>query len=306
MILSLLAQTELPEFGVARALGSLVGILLPLAFFVSAVKTFSASGHSRRCALALAAATGGWTLSSLAYALKLLSPDFAWVMVVAAILTALLILAGIGMAIAGFMEIAGTDRPMSGRGQAIGALVVGVIWIIAAAFGFLNADRHQIPEDWRMAQQTPGSKLSFPAKGFTFTVPTNDWIQVDPKKVNPNADLAFVHVRKRIFIMAIAVNLPPGASVTQERLTEVSRAELKQVDASAVVSEAQPETVGPLLGTTFTVDARVNRSPLRYRYWVHATRERAYQVVMWATQADFQESYLAAAATLRGFELIGP
>jgi hypothetical protein len=183
--------------------------------------------------------------------------------------------------------------------------VAAGILVVVGFFGFLS-DRHQIPDEWRLSQQTPGTKLTFADKGFRFTVPTNDWIQVDPKKVNPNADLVYAHVRKRIFIMAIAVNLPTGAYITQEKLTEVSRAELKQVDPSATVGESKPETVGPLLGTTFTVDARVNEMPLRYRYWVHAAPQRAYPIVMWAGPKDFQESYEWASLALQGFELIGP
>jgi hypothetical protein len=290
-------------------LGPFVGILLPAVFIIRAMQKLSDPGNSKRCAIAEALVSAGWLLFSLARAVILQSPEYGWMLPRVVPFAGLLMLGGVGMGIAGLREVGATTRPLAGRGQAAGAILLGVCSLGAGIFGFLSGDRSKAgpPEDWwRLPQQTSGTKLTYAEKGFRFTVPTSDWIQVHPNRLHPNADLAFVHARKRTFILVIALNLPPGISVSQEKLAEMSRTEPTMTDPLAVVGESYPETVGTLRGTAFTADFQVDKLPCRQWCWVHAAPKRTYHVVISAPPVDFQETFRDAAQAVRGLELIGP
>src|SRR5262245_19243922 len=92
-------QGDGSPFEIGQRIGAFVGILIPISFFIKAVRNFSEPDINRKCVLALTLVMGGWALSSITYALSLLSAGLAWILVVAVVPSGLSILTGIVLAI---------------------------------------------------------------------------------------------------------------------------------------------------------------------------------------------------------------
>jgi hypothetical protein len=302
----MLLAFQADDFAASRIVGSLVGILLPVTFLVQAIRSLSESDQSRRCALALLLAAGGWALCSLTYALTQLSDAAGGLLAFAAVPAAIAMVVAVVLAISGLVELAGDRAPSRGKGQAIGALVIAPLFIAGAIYGFLNSDRNDIPKELQLPQPPAGAKLPFTHKGFSYTVPGNEWVRVNSVRLNPLAEVAFAHSRKKIFFVVIAENMPAGAYATQEMLLEASRGELLKVDPTARVGPSQPETVGTLQGHGFSVDARTRNMSLNYRYWVHAAGNRVYQLVAWGPQSSSDLVTQSSKSLVQGFGLLGP
>lgn len=292
-------ESDAYEWG--RRAGLVVGICLPLIFLILAFKRFGQPNNNRKCALSLMLVMGGWLLCSLAYAL-------ATALGFAGAVALIMMIAGAVFAVVGLIDV--STRPagqvQTGRGQAIGALVVAAIVLAAGFIGFVSGFGESLPKGWKLAQSPPGTKLSFAPKNFTFVAPEKKWVQVDPKKLNPLADVAFALPKERTFFMVIAHTLQPGQSVTPERLAEASRAEVRQMDGGAQIGETRPETAGALTGLSFTADARPQGTALTYRFWVYAGESHFYQLVGWGPRSSRERVIADVSALCRNFALGSP
>ena len=298
-------QADVPGYEVGRGIGALVGILIPVTILIKTIGSFSEPDRNRKCALALALVAGGWALSSITYAVTLMSDGLAWLLMIAVIPAALSILTGVVLAILGLVEISGVTRPVQGRGQAIGSLVVGAVFLIAIAFGVVSG-ASGVPRELRMDQQSQGTKLMFGSKNFSYVVPEKEWVQVLPTKLHPLADVAFIQPRKKVTFLVIAENLPAGIMATQDMLIEASRAELKKSDPAAKLGAPEPVTVGSLLGHSFLAEATVRNQGFCYRMWVHAAGSRVYRLITMGPRDSVDLVSDSSRSLVQGFELLTP
>lgn len=300
-------QADVPGVEASRAIGMGVGMLIPVTIALHGFKRMSSPDNNRKCGLSLGLAGGGWAVSSLGYMITSLKPDLKPLLMASSAVTMFVTVLAVVMAILGLIEMAGTPRQVRGKGQAVGTFIIGGILGIAFFVGlYLGATSAKIPSDWKLPAPTPGARLSFPDKNYSLTAPDSDWDQVLPTKLNPLADAAFFNKHDGIFFIAIGTNLPPGATATQEKLVEISRGELLGADPSATVGPSMPEAVGTLQGTSFGVEATVQKSPLSYRYWVYSAGSRVYQLVTWGPRSSAAKVPEAAAKLRKGFALLGP
>jgi hypothetical protein len=296
---------EVPGYAVGQGLGALVGILIPVLFLFKAIGSFSRPDHNRKCALALALVMGGWALSSVTYAVTLMSDGLNWLLMISAVPSALSIVTGVVLGILGLVELGGVTRPISGRGQAIGSLIVGTVFLIAIVYGILSG-ASGVPRELRMDQQSQGTKLMFGAKNFSYVVPEKEWVQVQSTKLHPIADVAFIHPKRKVTFLIIAENLPPGIFATQDLLIEASRAELKKSDPGVQLGAPEPVTVGSLLGHSYTAQATLRNQPFNYRLWVHSAGSRVYRLITWGPRGSEEIVSDSSRSLVQGFELLTP
>jgi hypothetical protein len=297
------AQAD-PEFAIARGLGMLVAVLIPVTFALYALRSLGDPDRSRKCALSLALIMGGWALSSLSFALSQLIEAPALV-ILAGLVAVPLGLAGIVMAILGLVDVAGSARPKSGRGQAITTLILGGLVLLVGLIGSLMDDG--VPDGWRFeGALPPGERLSDPAKNFSLLVPAEEWVQVFPEKLNRQADIAFVDPKRKLSFILLAHALPAGASITPEKFLEIARNEVKRIDAAARLGEPEPEAASALPGVAFSADARAAGKDVTYRVWLYPYRNHAYQLVLWGPRRAAETVQLEASRFVKGFEILAP
>lgn len=294
-------QTD-SAFELGRTVGGLLGLAIPVLISILAVKRLSERDNSRFTALALLLAGISWFMAG---GVGLVS---RWTK-----LPALLLLAGVPailaaavafvMAIIGFVQVSASGGKLKGRGQAVAAFLISLLPLGGAVVGFVKgADR--VPDGWKVAGSTAGRRLTFAAKNFAFTVPGDGWVQVDPKKLNPNADLAFMRGRENMVFLLISHPIEEGAEPTLDLLTDASRQEVAQMDAQAKIDEAVDEAIGDIQGRAFAADARVQGRALTYRYWVGLTPTHLYSLVTFGEQKSRAKVIAAAKSVVRNFSVL--
>jgi hypothetical protein len=291
----------------SRGLGALVGILIPITTLLKAMKSHFESNYSRKCTLSLTLVAGGWALSSVGYAIHLLGSGLDMLFVTAVVVTCGLDVVGIVTAILGLIEVAGDHRqPLLGRRQAVWALILAPIFLAGAAFGATHpAD--PIPNGWRIGSQPLGTKVPNGSKGFSFVTPGQEWVQVDARKLNPVADLAFAHSKHQVFFILIAQAIPAGATLSTDKAAEGARGDFRKLDAQGRVGEPQPESIGGLAGLGFSAIAPSPKGQLlSYRVWVYASATFAYELVTWGRERAADTVLQDAKEVIKGFELLNP
>ena len=297
----LLAQVE-PEFAISRGLGMFVGFLIPLTFLIYALKSLGEPDRSRKCALGLSFVMGGWTLCSLGYGISQLTGASA-LMALASFVAVPLMLAGLVTAVLGLLDAAGGRK--RGKGQAISALIVGGLVMVLSLFAAMKGS--EIPEGWKVVSGLPvGARLSVHAKNFSVQVPPEEWVQVNPQKLNRQADLAFIDPKRKLQFVVLAFALPPGASITPEKFLEIARADMMRIDPAARMGEAQPEVTGSFVGTAFAAEANAAGKEVAYRIWLYPHNNFAYQLVTWGPRHSAEEVRLESSRFIKGFEVLAP
>jgi hypothetical protein len=295
------------EFAFSRGISALAGVLIPLAISIRTIKSYSDPDRSRKCALSLSLVVGCWTLSSAVYALHLLSSSFEMLALTAAIAICGVDIAGIVIAILGLLEVAGDHRkPLLGRGQAVWALILAPASLAGIAYGVTHP-AEPFPKDWRLETSRPGMKASYGSKKFLFRIPAEEWVQLQPQKVSPVATLAFAHPKHRVFFVLIAQPIPPGATLTLDKLAEAARADFLKLNSERRVGDSQPESVGGLEGIRFSAVAPSPKGKLlSYSVWVGSTDSFAYELVTWGEERSADTVLQDATEMMKGFELISP
>ena len=300
-----LAQSDAnPEIRISYIIGLIVGALLSILFLVLALKTLSKNQHSRRCATSISVMMAGWSLSSIFYLASHLT-GIGGLTVVGYVLGGALALVALGFAIWGLIEVADSRSTLKGAWQAVLSLVLCGVFVIGASLAILISNRG-IPDDWKMPQPPPGSRVSVVPKNFSLAVPGGDWVQVVPTKLNARADLAFVNPRKTLYFMVLAHPVPPGSVMHLDRFTEAARTEIKQIDPAGIATPAQPKVIGPYQGLEFSADASIKGRGFTYYEWLTVKGSVAYQVIAWSLRADAELLKREATRMAGGFESLTP
>jgi hypothetical protein len=299
---SMLLAQGVTGFEISRGLGMFVGLLIPATFLIYALKSLGEPDRSKKCALGLSFVMGGWTLCSAGYGISQLTGATA-LMALSTLVAVPVMLAGLVTAVLGLVDTAGSRK--RGKGQAISSLIVGGLVLILALFAALKSD--DVPAEWKIVSGLPvGARLSVHAKNFSVQVPPEEWVQVNPQKLNRQADLAFIDPKRKLQFMVLAFALPPGASITPEKFLEIARADLMRIDAAARVGEAQPEVTGSFVGTAFNAEAIAAGKEVSYRIWLYPHNNIAYQLIAWGPRRAADEVRLECSRFVKGFEVLTP
>jgi hypothetical protein len=277
-------MTGSSEFEMGRAIGIIAAFLLCFAALANAARRMSDDRYSRRCAFGSSMVFAGWLVVGLgALAIKVFGESWG-VNVAGLMLTVPLVGIGAVLALLGWIEAAAHDR--LGRGLATWALILSVLFGVGALEGLSkgmsrSSAKYRPPSDWIAAMPEAGSKMEFPAKGFAFVAPAAPWTRIKPERVNPRADLYFVHEEKGVFLGVIATRLPADAEITDEEMAEGSREEVLAADKNAAFGEIEEGWAGEVPGLRFGASSRLQGQEKLYRFWVHVESEFAYQLVAW-------------------------
>jgi hypothetical protein len=291
-----------PEFDVGYKAGTALGLLIPVAVLLYAFRSLHDEGRSRKCALSLVLFSAGWACTTLGYALS------KWVgamglLVVAAIVGFLCVIGAVVLAIMGLVDVSVDSNRKTGAIQAVVSLVLSGLFVLVGLVGFLTGDRG-VPDDWKMAQPLPGSRVSVVPKNFSLAVPGPDWVQVIPTKLNPKADVAFVHPKKMLYVMLVAHDIPAANLTPLKLFSDAARGEMKQMDPAAQIGEAQPLTAGGCPGMVFDAEVKMKNMEFSYREFIGVHGSRAYQLVVWSLRPNSSLMRREADRIIGSFEVL--
>jgi hypothetical protein len=131
--------------------------------------------------------------------------------------------------------------------------------------------------------------------------PPGDWEPVDPKKMNPNAQLAYVRVNPTMGFFIMAENAPSGQTFDMPQLVNYVRTSLGVSESAAV--QQVPRPAAGQTGTQLGFDAAGPGHQFHYRVWLWTSGRKAIIAMVSAKAAHTTPPRLAAEAD-RVFETI--
>jgi hypothetical protein len=283
------------EADAAYRIGVLVGqITALLMLLVGSLKCLSMLRRptvNRKCLLALGVVLAGWGIGTAGAIFGDRLPAVSFLVLPSRLLSLASYAVGMSLGIAGLIDLRSRSAaiPLQGKAQAICAIVIGGVlglalvgaFVAGAVGGFVRG-----ADPSRASHERGGGKLSFPDIHCAFQLPGKPWVQVDAKKLNPLASVALTDPKRRMFFILIGERLETGAEVGDALLAEVAKANLKGAASAATLGPDEPLSLGPVPGVAFDADATVSGLDLSYRYWVHAGKGTAWQLILWGARKD--------------------
>ena len=210
----LLASDAAFDAGVSagRTYGVLFWALILAFFAVRRARRMKDPGANRRGHLAALLLYGTWSGSIICSVLMGAGHAGAAALAVVVGLAALgCLFIGSLLAIRALLEI--RSQPLvytSGRGPAIGALVSAGIYSTIFAFGmwFSLRPSERVADLPPVTQAAPAASIERPELNFRIQPPGRPWVEMDVKKFNPDASVAFARTGPEMYFQVIAEKIP--------------------------------------------------------------------------------------------------
>jgi hypothetical protein len=84
------------------------------------------------------------------------------------------------------------------------------------------------------------------------------------------------------------------------------KSNLLQGDPTAQFVEERPETINGRAGVRIVATARISNLDLVYRYWVHCSPGRLYQVISWSPAKDRASMLAQSEPVFSNIEILTP
>jgi 16S rRNA (guanine527-N7)-methyltransferase len=301
--------TTSDAFRTGEAVGRVFGLVAIFVIVVAGIRkcleiarrpTANAKG-----AWSLALGLGTWAAASALDAIRVLAGLGPWTMLIWVVMFGSAIATGL-LAVQALVEIRrAPEKYAQGRGQAIGALVLGGVLVGAGIVGVVSgvSRASSIPAEWAGDPHPPGEKLVVADQNFTFDAPEKPWTTLDAKKLNPQATLAFARSNPPVYLMIIA-ETTPTLTARSEMVAEVTKANVRSAAERAVLVAERPHDVHALPGVWIEMNAELKTGPLAYVAWVLADRGHLHQLLVWGAAKDADEVRAAATMLVDRFDVI--
>ena len=246
---------------------------------------------------------GTWIATTVGYALttaRLLVPSM---LLYAAAFVGIVL--GVFLAISALLEIRAEPlRYTSGKGQAIRALVSAAVFAACFSAGAYSGFRKSRGDDLGpVANAAPRAPIERPELNFRIKPLPRPWVEMDAKRINRDATLAFARARPELYFMVIAEKLG-AVEITPEALLESWRVRLESLSANVSFVAPRPIEVNGLKG--LRAGATLTLGTLEFAYVSTALVHNGfvYQLLAWSAARDEGHLNRQADVLFATFELI--
>ncbi len=217
------------------------------------------------------------------------------------------ILAAVVLAIVGLVEY-GTQKGKytQGRAQAIWTLSLAAFFLICTTVVAIRLATQRLAGNMAMnsGQPTAGQWLTFEDLNFKVQAPRRPWVQMDAKKINKSAAVAFMQPQPEVFFVISVEKTGLGATATTEMIVELAKANLRsRMDSAKILSE-KPVTHHGLDGVEMDSDCQTQTYDFFYRHWFCVTNGYAYQLMAWGRIWDAAAVRERTEELFSGFQVI--
>jgi tetratricopeptide (TPR) repeat protein len=270
--------------------------LVYLLFLCLALKSFSIARRpnaNAKCALSLgiffSSMVMGGIISALGQAMGVVSLTHRIVAVLGGLMVFAGFIAALVLAITGLVEYSNhKGKYTQGRAQAIWTVSLSFPFLCLMAFGAYRGFQQARLNTQTMTANQPdaGQWLVFNDFNFKIRSPGKPWAQLDAKKINKNATVAFAQTQPQVFFMILAERVAMGPNMTTEAMVEIAKANLRgRMDSLQILKENPLRRQG-LDGVQLDSAAQNQSYHLLYRNWICVTNGYVYQLVAWGNMED--------------------
>jgi transglutaminase-like putative cysteine protease/tetratricopeptide (TPR) repeat protein len=222
-------------------------------------------------------------------------------------LTSIIVLIlGVTAAVSALLEIrAEPQRYTTGRGTAIRSLVSAAVLCtlfgIGVWTGFSNARRRSKLTE---VAAPPAAPIERPDLNFRVQGLARPWVEMDAKKLNPDAAVAFARTHPDMYFQIIAEKT--AFEITPEAAIETWKARVESLCTSVSFVGARPTQVNGLSGLRATATAKLGEVDIAYVDVAIVHNGFVYQLLAWS--AGRHEAFLNKEAdkVFASFHIIDP
>jgi hypothetical protein len=229
-------------------------------------------------------ALGAWVVMLLEVGF---APMLPWQMSLGAVL--IVVVLGLWASALGVGGLIQVRRARSGMLPAMSGIIIGLglagIMGWGTASGYFRGRQEPV-------QVAPRAELV----DFGFSVaPPHGWEAVDPKKMNPNARLAYVRLKPTMALVIMAENAASGQSFEVPQVVDYVRSSLGTGNSSPLRQEQR--SVAGRNGVLLGIDAAGPNQEFNYSVWLSASGSQAIIAMVSAKSAEATPAAVAAEAS---------
>jgi hypothetical protein len=199
------------------------------------------------------------------------------------------------------------DKHRQGKGQAIASLILAGLTGMAVLFFAVTTiamKGREAREARTAAQRQP---IELPDHQFRLKSLPSPWVRIpNPEKLNGLACLGLSRTRPEMYFMVIAERVASQNEDSLELFVGAVKSNLLQGDPTAQFVEERPETINGRAGVRIVATARISNLDLVYRYWVHCSPGRLYQVISWSPAKDRASMLAQSEPVFSNIEILTP
>jgi tetratricopeptide (TPR) repeat protein len=291
-------------YAVGQKLGALFWLVVLAYFAVRCARRMREPGANRRGYVAALFLYATWFCVALSgFSLGIQSPFAAALLGLAAFG---LLVVGLTLAVGALLQIrAEPQRYTSGRAPAIRALVsAGVLatfFGIGVWAGYTNArNRSSAPE----LASASGAPIERPDLNFRVQPPARPWVQMEAKKLNADAAVAFARTRPEMYFQIIAEKT--AFEIAPEAAIETWKARVESLCTNVSFAAPRPTQVNGLAGLRASATAKLGDVDIAYVNTAIVHNGFVYQLLAWSGGRHEAALNAEADKVFASFHLIDP
>ncbi|MCP4214211.1 MAG: hypothetical protein GY765_06120 [bacterium] len=197
-----------------------------------------------------------------------------------AVIAMILMVIGSVLAVQGLLGFGNSPKYTRGNKQAIMALILTFIYLVAVLVGIISGARGEmkIQESSKLPGTTTTVK-EFKEFNFKYNVPEKPWVELNAKKMNPNAVFGLFNGYTRIFFYISADKMTADMNLDSSALVHNSHAHLQSVSKTVTFTPEQPYAINGVTGLRYSCEAEMMGKKVSQHYWGCSHNGYLYQLI---------------------------
>jgi tetratricopeptide (TPR) repeat protein/transglutaminase-like putative cysteine protease len=213
---------------------------------------------------------------------------------------------GLCLAAVGLSEYGNHAEYTQGKKQAIGAIIISLLMLIPFFSGvYSGIDRIKSrPAANAKIRKAARPERIFKDLNFQYPLPAKPYVEVDVKSFNPDATLVVRRTWPEVYFMIIAERGGIDLDMDNERLYNISKANLASAATSTELLKEKEYTINGMKGVYFCTDVEMDRQKFVYVHWIYSHNGFWYQLITMGFQKDRALIYKQAKILFSRFKQI--
>ncbi len=282
------------------------GIIL-LIGIAKCVKIAKRETTSRVCVYALMMSLIGLLISFAFQEIRFSGPQARLYRFALAVLCLSTFLSAVIIGIIGLAQYSAHDTFRQGRKQAIGAIVLSLIFISIAGFGGYNTFKERnAATGFPTPQATAAGITQLDDLNFQYESPGKPYVVLDPGTLSKDASFAMLRKSPLLYFTIIAEKIGFEGADQTERIVKIVQANMQSTATQCRFSDQKPYEVNGLKGIRYRAEAQVKGIMLSYAFWVIEKNGYSYQLLTFGKIKDRDQVWQESEKLFANFKQIEP
>ena len=175
-----------------------------------------------------------------------------------------------------------------GKKQAIGSVIISILILFPYFSGLSIGSEGQKsnPFVYNRHKKSERTERIFKNLNFKYTLPGKSFTELDAQSFNPDAILVARRTWPEVYFMIIAERGGIDVDMDNQRLCNISKANLDSGAQSTKLLKEEEYTVNGMKGIRFYTDVEIDGQKFVYVHWIYSHNGFWYQLITTGFQKD--------------------